>query len=487
MSSSPSSSMGTSATLKPPAFAFSELLAGADGDGGRDFSVPGGDSVPNFKSAPPPSLAISRPPLSPSSSFAIPAGLNPALFLDSPLLFSSSNQILPSPTTGTLQALNRGISSANHRQGNKDETTACSDVSDQTNTEPQNFQTASFQACASAIAVEGAFEISSTIKVEAVAPNSIEIPTFQPELGAHHGQTDHDRSCQPPPTLEEQRKVDDGCHWRQYGEKQVKGSENPRSYYKCTYPSCPRKKQVERSSDGQITGIVYKGTHSHPKPRQSTARHSAAVPAIQDAAPPEASEASFGDNSIDFSSRRSDRGGEDLDETEPDAKRWKTEGDHEQPSAPGGRAAREPRVAVQTQSDVDVLDDGYRWRKYGQKVVKGNPNPRSYYKCTTTGCPVRKHVERASQDPRSVITTYEGKHNHDVPAARGSGSHLQSRPRPEDNGTAAAVRPSVMAGHADQIAASDAFGAASGVYVSGYRSSAYSFISQQQQQMGWKF
>ena len=37
---------------------------------------------------------------------------------------------------------------------------------------------------------------------------------------------------------------------------------------------------------------------------------------------------------------------------------------------------REPRVVVQTRSEIDNLDDGYRWRKYGQKVVKCNPNPR---------------------------------------------------------------------------------------------------------------
>ncbi|PNX59936.1 WRKY transcription factor, partial [Trifolium pratense] len=45
-------------------------------------------------------------------------------------------------------------------------------------------------------------------------------------------------------------------------------------------------------------------------------------------------------------------------------------------SGVGNRTVREPRVVVQTTSDIDILDDGYRWRKYGQKVVKGNPNPR---------------------------------------------------------------------------------------------------------------
>lgn len=59
----------------------------------------------------------------------------------------------------------------------------------------------------------------------------------------------------------------DGYNWRKYGQKQVKGSEYPRSYYKCTHPNCPVKKKVERSLDGQITEIVYKGEHSHLKPQ----------------------------------------------------------------------------------------------------------------------------------------------------------------------------------------------------------------------------
>jgi WRKY transcription factor 2 len=59
---------------------------------------------------------------------------------------------------------------------------------------------------------------------------------------------------------------EDGYNWRKYGQKQVKNSEHPRSYYKCTHPDCPVKKKVERSQDGHITEIVYKGSHSHPLP-----------------------------------------------------------------------------------------------------------------------------------------------------------------------------------------------------------------------------
>lgn len=77
---------------------------------------------------------------------------------------------------------------------------------------------------------------------------------------------------------------------------------------------------------------------------------------------------------------------------------------------------REPRFAIKTKTHTDVMDDGYKWRKYGQKPVKSSPHPRNYYRCTTPNCPVRKRVERSTEDPDQVITTYEGRHTHQSPS-----------------------------------------------------------------------
>uniref|UniRef100_A0A803L7U9 WRKY domain-containing protein n=2 Tax=Chenopodium quinoa TaxID=63459 RepID=A0A803L7U9_CHEQI len=88
----------------------------------------------------------------------------------------------------------------------------------------------------------------------------------------------------------------------------------------------------------------------------------------------------------------------------------------------GQKRIRQPRFAFMTKSEVDHLEDGYRWRKYGQKAVKNSPFPRSYYRCTNSKCTVKKRVERSSEDPSIVITTYEGQHcHHTIGFPRSSG------------------------------------------------------------------
>jgi len=177
----------------------------------------------------------------------------------------------------------------------------------------------------------------SIVKTE----NSSMMQSFTHENNNHKSgfQSDHN-NYHPQQAQTLSRRSDDGYNWRKYGQKQVKGSENPRSYYKCTYPNCPTKKKVERSLDGHVTEIVYKGTHNHPKP-QATRRNSLSTSSslgishsnhvstqIADAtrvngqldlvATPENSSMSIGDDDFD----QSKSGGDEFDDDEPNAKRW---------------------------------------------------------------------------------------------------------------------------------------------------------------------
>ncbi|KAK4282238.1 hypothetical protein QN277_013638 [Acacia crassicarpa] len=93
----------------------------------------------------------------------------------------------------------------------------------------------------------------------------------------------------------------------------------------------------------------------------------------------------------------------------------------------GEKKARKPRYAFQTRSQVDILDDGYRWRKYGQKAVKNNKFPRSYYRCTNQGCNVKKQVQRLTKDEGVVVTTYEGVHNHAIEKTNDNFEHILSQ------------------------------------------------------------
>ncbi|KAI3457737.1 hypothetical protein Pfo_014400 [Paulownia fortunei] len=266
--------------------------------------------------------------------------------------------------------------------------------------------------------------------------------------------------------------LDDGYNWRKYGQKLVKGNKFIRSYYKCTYPNCQAKKQVERSHDGCKTDVNYLGKHHHPKPQHSPQVASAFQVRIPDIpivsasksnlladtepiidhgganhlAPTETSCQSTVARSADgvtgaVSCLNSDN--KDKDDY-PDSKRQKREINSADDSVVN-KPNTDLRHVVQTLSEVDIVNDGYRWRKYGQKLVKGNPNPRSYYRCSNAGCPVKKHVERASHDSKLVITTYEGKHDHEMPHSRtvsqstamGDANMMttngESRSKPEEN------------------------------------------------------
>ncbi|KAM0932333.1 putative transcription factor WRKY family [Dioscorea sansibarensis] len=190
--------------------------------------------------------------------------------------------------------------------------------------------------------------------------------------------------------------AEDRYNWRKYGRKKLRSSENSIGYYICTHPNCTVKKNEEYNADGVVT-VRVQGGHKHPKPDQPDRQFSDVL------------NEEINDDPIHLCD--SPQPG-----IEPNFKRMLVEACATDLKSTS-RAMLKPTIVIKTISEVDLLDDGYRWRKYGQKPVKGNPNPRSYSKCTYLGCSVRKHVERSSSDKKVVITTYEGRHNHEVPAA----------------------------------------------------------------------
>ncbi|CAK9157812.1 unnamed protein product [Ilex paraguariensis] len=491
-----------------------------------------------------------------SPYLTIPPGLSPTSLLDSPV-FLSNSLVQPSPTTGKFPfatGSNNRNSMLNTEAPTKTKDNFFEDVTSSFAFRPVAESGPSlFLGAAGKVTPSAHPQLSfSNIEISVQSENSLLPQSLEPakvpsqngttlhvqtdfsrpsaekvaggnnilsEPGAFdtlHGSSDHSPPIAEHPVEDADQRgsadpsvggapSEDGYNWRKYGQKQVKGSEYPRSYYKCTHPNCPVKKKVERSHEGHITEIIYKGAHNHPKPPPNRRTALGSSNALSDmqldmseqggagadgdlvwstmqkgtaAGAPDwrhdnlevTSSAALGteycnasgslqaqnggqfesgdavDGSSTFSNEddEDDRGthgsvslGYDGEGDESESKRRKIEAYATEMSG-ASRAIREPRVVVQTTSEVDILDDGYRWRKYGQKVVKGNPNPRSYYKCTSAGCTVRKHVERASHDLKSVITTYEGKHNHDVPAARNS-SHVNSGVSNTQSAAAAAV------------------------------------------------
>ncbi|KAI3458426.1 hypothetical protein Pfo_015089 [Paulownia fortunei] len=72
------------------------------------------------------------------------------------------------------------------------------------------------------------------------------------------------------------------------------------------------------------------------------------------------------------------------------------------------------RVPAPRMGNLDLPpEDGYTWRKYGQKEILGSTYPRSYYRCTHQKfyeCPAKKQVQRLEDDPFTFEVTYRGTH-----------------------------------------------------------------------------
>ncbi|KAI3955030.1 hypothetical protein MKW98_005033 [Papaver atlanticum] len=76
------------------------------------------------------------------------------------------------------------------------------------------------------------------------------------------------------------------------------------------------------------------------------------------------------------------------------------------------RWTEQVRVCEQTGLEGPI-EDGYTWRKYGQKDILGTRHPRCYYKCAyknAQDCLAMKQVQRSDEDTSIFNVTYRGKH-----------------------------------------------------------------------------
>lgn len=169
-----------------------------------------------------------------------------------------------------------------------------------------------------------------------------------------------------------------GFEWTQYGTKPIAGGQ--RLYQKCRVPGCGVKKIVEvldEAADGSGGGRnkeKFDGEHSH-GPATITLKVEST-------------------ESLKELVWRASRSSEEAKDEEPVG--IKT-------------------VFMECSAGTDIFDDGFSWRKYGEKKVKGCKYKRSYYRCSShKQCPARKTVEHLDEGKRRV--TYKDSHSHACPA-----------------------------------------------------------------------
>nr|GEX09765.1 probable WRKY transcription factor 70 [Tanacetum cinerariifolium] len=69
--------------------------------------------------------------------------------------------------------------------------------------------------------------------------------------------------------------------------------------------------------------------------------------------------------------------------------------------------------SASTKVTSTLVDDGYAWRKYGQKTILNAKYQRNYFRCShkdEKGCQATKQVQKTNDEPPKYVTTYNGHH-----------------------------------------------------------------------------
>ncbi len=140
--------------------------------------------------------------------------------------------------------------------------------------------------------------------------------------------------------------LQDGYHYRKYGQKFSRSNPYPTCYYKCAHNGCPVKRQISRSDDGKIVN-QYRNKHNHAPPQMRKIR------------------AETQDEFVNLIREE----GRFLD--------WE---------AGQNAASVEKKLVVTTAIGIDPVEDSHTWRKYGSKIVKASTVQKSYYRCAVASC-----------------------------------------------------------------------------------------------------
>ncbi|KAJ8764123.1 hypothetical protein K2173_005029 [Erythroxylum novogranatense] len=106
------------------------------------------------------------------------------------------------------------------------------------------------------------------------------------------------------------------------------------------------------------------------------------------------------------------------------------------------------RVPAPTGGNTEIPpEDGFTWRKYGQKDIYGSKFPRGYYRCTHQKfyqCPAKKQVQRLDDDPFTYEVNYRGEHTCHMSA---TAPIISSVPHPPQGPSAAETTQEIPGGN----------------------------------------